>query len=150
MTSQFTTSDLACSVKRNRCQICQSQMSRLIPAREKIAHMIMNGALLRGANRPSVHPPIEPSADALRNPAAHAAYQSSIKAALEAYLSGADPTRGSIYLNMPVTADRSNLKFPRGLPQGVPINTQSGPYNNSFPNVKVPSNRAWVNTYAPE
>lgn len=119
-------------------------------AREKVAHMIMNGARLRGVNRPSVHPPIEPSADALRNPAARAAYQSSMKAAREAYLGGADPTRGAIYLNMPVTADRSNLKFPRGLPQGVPINTQSGPYNNSFPNVKVPSNRAWVNTYAPE
>jgi hypothetical protein len=110
----------------------------------------MNGARLRGANRPSVHPPIEPSADALRNPAVRAAYQSSMKAAREAYLSGTDPTRGAIYLNMPVTPDRSNLKFPRGLPQGVPISTQSGPYNNSFPNVKVPSSRAWVNTYAPE
>ena len=99
----------------------------------------MNGARLRGANRPSVHPPIEPSADALRNPAVRAAYQSSMKAAREAYLSGTDPTRGAIYLNMPVTPDRSNLKFPRGLPQGVPISTQSGPYNNSFPNVKVPS-----------
>jgi hypothetical protein len=119
-------------------------------AREKVAHMIMNGARLRGSDRPSVHPPIEPSANALRNPAVRAAYESSMKAAREAYLSGTDPTRGAIYLNMPVTPDRSNLKFPRGLPQGVPISTQSGPYNNSFPNVKVPSRRAWLNTYGRE
>jgi len=120
-------------------------------AREKIAHMIMNGAQLRGSSgRPSTHPSIEPSPDALRNPAVRAAYQSSMKAAWEAYLSGTDPTQGAIYLNMPVTPDRSNLKFPRGTPQGVPLRTQSGPYNNSFPNVKVPSRRAWVNTYSPE
>ena len=119
-------------------------------AREKVAHMIMNGAQPRGSDRPSTHPPIEPSPDALRNPAVRAAYDSSMKAAREAYLSGTDPTQGAIYLNMPTTPDRSNLKYQGGLPQGVPIRTQSGPYHNSFPNRKVPSQTAWVNTYAAE
>ena len=119
-------------------------------AREKVAHMIMNGGQLRGSDRPSTHPPIEPPPDALRNPAVRAAYDSSIKAAREAYLSGTDPTQGAIYLNMPTTPDRSNMRYQGGLPQGVPIRTQSGPYHNSFPNRKVPSHTAWVNTYAAE
>jgi hypothetical protein len=119
-------------------------------AREKVAHMIMNGGQLRGSDRPSTHPPIEPSPDVLRNPAVRAAYDSSMKAARESYLSGTDPTQGAIYLNMPTTPDRSNLKYQGGLPQGVPIRTQSGPYHNSFPNRKVPSHTAWVNTYAAE
>jgi hypothetical protein len=119
-------------------------------AREKVAHMIMNGAALRGSGRPSTHPPTEPSPDALRNPTVRAAYQSSMKAAREAYLSGTDPTQGAIYLNMPTTPDRSNLKYQGGLAQGVPIRTQSGPYHNSFPNRKVPSHTAWINTYAAE
>jgi hypothetical protein len=119
-------------------------------AREKVAHMIMNGGQLRGSDRPSTHPPIEPPPNALRNPAVRAAYDSSMKAAREAYLSGTDPTQGAIYLNMPTTPDRSNLKYQGGLPQGVPIRTQSGPYHNSFPNRKVPSHTAWVNTYAAE
>jgi len=116
-------------------------------AREKVAHMIMNGARLRGARRPSVHPPIEPSSEALRNPAVLAAYESSMGAAREAFLSGTDPTQGAIYLYLPVTPDRSNRQFPNA---SVPLRTQSGPYNNSFPNKDVPSSRAWVNTYAPE
>ena len=116
-------------------------------AREKVAHVILNGAQLRGAKRPSVHPAIEPSVEVLRNPAVLAAYESSMRAAREAYLSGTDPTQGAIYLYLPITPDRSNRQFPNA---SVPLRTQSGPYNNSFPNRDVPSNRAWVNTYAPQ
>jgi hypothetical protein len=119
-------------------------------AREAIAHMAINGALLRGASRPSIHPPVEPSPDTLQNPAVRAAYESSMRAAREAYLSPTDPTYGAIYLNMPIVPDRSNLRFQGGSPQGVPISTQSGPYYNSFPNRKVRSHTAWVNTYFPE
>jgi hypothetical protein len=116
-------------------------------AREKLAHVVINGARLRGAKRPSVHPPIEPSAEVLRNPAVLAAYESSMRAAREAYLNGTDPTQGAIYLLLPVTPDRSDRQFPNA---SVPLRTQSGPDKNSFPNKDVPSNRAWVNTYAPE
>ena len=122
-------------------------------AREKMAHSIFNADQKYGADRQRLArtaSPIEPSAEALRNPAVRAAYDSSMKAAREAYLSGTDPTQGAIYLNMPTTPDRSNMRYQGGLPQGVPIRTQSGPYHNSFPNRKVPSHTAWVNTYAAE
>jgi hypothetical protein len=117
-------------------------------AREKVAHMIMNGADL--PNPPSVHPPVEPSAEALNNPDVKAAYDSSMQAAREAFLSGQNPTNGATHMNMPTTAARANLTFPNGNAQGVPISTQSGPYKNAYPNQKVPSTTAWVNTYMPK
>jgi hypothetical protein len=83
----------------------------------------------------------------LQNPSERAAYDSSMKAAREAYLGGTDPTQGAIYLFLPVTPDRSGRKFPNAT---APFRTQSGPYRNSFPNKDVPSNRAWINTYGPE
>jgi hypothetical protein len=115
-------------------------------AREKLGHAIMNADQKWGAARmhnASTALPIEPSQKALSNPAVRTAYDS----AREAYLSGSDPTNGAVFSIQKPTADRSNQKFPRGTPEGVPISTQSGPYNNSFPNKKVPSRTAWLNTY---
>jgi hypothetical protein len=113
-------------------------------AREKVAHMILNGVALRGSKHPSVHAPVEPSEESLRNPAERAAYESSMRAAREAYLAGTDPTRGAIYMRLLGTPDRSNIYGT------APLHTQSGPYRNSFPNQSVPSDRAWVNTYGSE
>jgi hypothetical protein len=119
-------------------------------AREKMAHSIFNADQKYGADRQRLArtaSPIEPSAEALRNPAVRAAYDSSMKAAREAYLSGTDPTNGAVFSIQQTTPDRSNYVFHNGRPQGVPISTQSGPYNNSFPNKRVPSRTAWLNTY---
>ncbi len=85
----------------------------------------------------------------MRNPEERAAYESPLKAAREAYLSGHDPTNGATHLNLNVTPTRANHVYSRGTPEGVPISTQSGPYYNSFPNKSVPSHTAWVNTYFP-
>lgn len=66
-------------------------------ARQKVAHAVINGRELAhqtGNKPPTVHPPVEPSKEALRNPEVRAAYASSMQAAREAYLSGHDPTRG--------------------------------------------------------
>ncbi|MGB6546933.1 MAG: hypothetical protein WBE97_15055, partial [Candidatus Acidiferrales bacterium] len=119
-------------------------------ARQKVAQMIINGADARGDRRPSVHAPIEPSAKALNNPDVQAAYDSSMKAAREAFLSGNDPTQGAIYLGIPTNASRTNYVLNPKNPAGVQISTQSGPYHNSFTAGDVPSSRAWVNTYFPE
>jgi len=119
-------------------------------AREKMAHSIFNADQKYGADRQRLArtaSPIEASAEALRNPAVRAAYDSSMKAAREAYLSGTDPTNGAVFSIQQTTPDRSNYVFQNGRPQGVPISTQSGPYNNSFPNKRVPSRTAWLNTY---
>lgn len=122
-------------------------------ARQKIAQAMINDAELShrtGKPRNKVHDPVQPSKDVLRRPEERAAYESSLQAAREAYLSGHDPTNGATHLKVPVTPDRSNWKFPRGTAEGLAISTQSGPYNNSFPNRDVPSRIAWVNTYLPD
>lgn len=121
-------------------------------AREKMAWTIINGDHKWGFDRQkwaSTASPIEPTAEELANPAVRAAYDSSMKAAREAYLGWKDPTNGALYLNQRPTADRSNRTFPGGLPQGVPLSTQSGPYDNSYTKGKVKSPIVWLNTYWP-
>ncbi len=116
-------------------------------ARQKVAHAIINGAEKWGADRmkhASTALPIEPSEKQKRDPATHAAYESSMKAAREAYLSGHDPTNGALHFNIRATPERSNWKGRH------PISTQSGPYNNSFVAGDFPSHTAWLNTYLPD
>jgi hypothetical protein len=118
-------------------------------AGEKIAHSILNADRKYGADRQRLAgtaSAIEPSDNALRSPAVRAAYDSSMKAARETYLSGNDPNGAVFSIQLPIS-DRSNYVFHNGRPQGVPISTQSGPYNNSYPNERVPSRTAWLNTY---
>lgn len=118
--------------------------------REKMAHSIINADQKCGPERQkmaSTALPIEPSEKDLGNKAVLGAYQSSMSAAREAYLSGTDPTNGAVHLNQRTNADRSNLKFQHGTPEGVPLSTQSGPYNNSYGKGKVPVGAAWLNTY---
>jgi hypothetical protein len=119
----------------------------LTTARQKVAHMIINGAEKWGTDRTkfaSTALPIEPSDKEKRNPAAREAYESSMKAAREAYLSGHDPTNGALHFNIRPTPDRSNWKGK------FPVSTQSGPYGNSFVTGDVPSGTAWINTYLPD
>jgi len=116
-------------------------------ARQKVAHAIINGAEKWGRNRmkhASTALPIEPSEKEKRDPATHAAYESSMKAAREAYLSGRDPTNGAVHFNIRPTSERFDWKG------RFPISTQSGPYNNSFVKGDVKSHTAWMNTYFPD
>ena len=122
-------------------------------ARQKLAHAVMNADEMWGADRTrnaSTALPIEPSEKALGNPTVRAAYESSMKAAREAYLSGTDPTDGAVFLDQKTNASRANSVMSNSYPQGVRLSTQSGPYNNSFPNSQVPSRTAWLNTYYPK
>jgi len=119
-------------------------------AREKMAWTIMNGDHKWGFDRQrwaSTASPIEPTAEELNNPSARASYQSSMKAAREAYLGWKDPTNGALHLLQATTPDRSNLKYKNGSPQGVPLSTQSGPYDNTYTKGQVPSRTVWLNTY---
>lgn len=121
-------------------------------ARQKVAHAIINDAELShrtGKPRNSVHRPIDPSERTRRNREEDAAYESSLCAVREAYLSGHDPTQGANHLRIPVTPDRSNWKFQGGTRTGLALSTQSGPYQNSYINGDVPSRTAWINTYFP-
>lgn len=122
----------------------------LSSTRQKIAHAMINDAELAhqtGRPRQTVHPPIEPSDKVKRQE--HAAYESSLRAAREAYLSGHDPTNGATHFNMRPRPDRSNWRFKNGTPEGLSVSTLSGPYDNSFPNKNAPAHTTWVNTYLP-
>ena len=122
-------------------------------ARQKLAHSVINADQEWGAARQDnagTALPIEPSAVTLRNPAVRTAYESAMEAAREAYLSGADPTSGAVFLNQRINASRTNRVMSAARPRGVPLATQSGPYNNSFPNRQVPSRIVWLNTYKDE
>lgn|SRR2546425_144389 len=120
-------------------------------ARQKVAHVIINGAEeahRRGQKPPTVHSPIQPTD--LRNPEERAAYESSMNAAREAYLSGHDATEGATHFSIEVTPSRANKVYKRGTREGVPISTQSGPYYNSYLGRDVKSHVAWLDTYRSE
>jgi hypothetical protein len=115
-------------------------------AREKVAHVIMNGDEKLGRNRPISARPIEPSAKALKDPRTRASYDSSLKTAREAYLSPTDPTHGATHFKFVSNGSRSEQRFGQ---TALPIRTQSGPFNNSYTGRDVHSKRVYVNTYAP-
>jgi hypothetical protein len=115
--------------------------------REKVAHAIMNGDSQLGQNRPSTVGAIEPTVRALRNPRTKQAYNSSMAAARDAYLSLQDPTRGATHFQFLPNSDRTNMKFKHGTPEGVPLKTQSGPFSNSYFKNHVKSDHVYVNTY---
>jgi hypothetical protein len=72
-----------------------------------------------------------------------------MRAAREAFLSGTDPTNRAVFIYQGGTADRSNLRFrgPNARPEGVPLSTQSGPYDNAYTQGEVTSRTVWLNTY---
>ena len=122
-------------------------------ARLKVAHAMINDAELAqrtGRPRNPVHPPDEPTKKALLNSAEHAALDSSLRAAREAYLSGHDPTNGATHFSFEGTPTRANKTYHHGNKTGVAISTQSGPYNNSFLRGDVKSHSVWMNTYFPD
>jgi hypothetical protein len=119
-------------------------------ARQKLAHTIINADARWGPRREQyarTHGPVEPSENALRNATVRVAYESSLKAAREAYLSGSDPTRGAVHTIQLDNQSRANYVFRGGRPEGVPISTQSGPYNNSYTGGEMSSRTARLNTY---
>jgi len=122
-------------------------------ARQKIAQAMINDAELShqtGKPRNIVHPPMELEDKARQPRDVREAYESSMRAARDAYLSGHDPTGGATHFNMRPRPDRSNFKFVNGTPEGLELSTQSGPYDNLFPNRNAPRHTTWLNTYLPD
>ncbi len=116
-------------------------------ARQRVAHAMINDPELShrtGKPRNKVHDPVEPSDKVLRSREERAAYDSSLHAAREAYLSGQDPTNGATHFNMRPAPRRTPFDG------AFPISTQSGPYDNSFPSKNAPRHTTWLNTYLPD
>jgi hypothetical protein len=70
-----------------------------------------------------------------------------MRAARRAYLSPTDPTNGAGHMYFPTTPTQENFLPKPYNPPAYRIKTQSGPYNNSYPNPDVPSRTVWLNTY---
>lgn len=122
-------------------------------ARLKIAHAMINDAELSHLTakpRNKVHDPLQPAEKVLRNIDEQTAYESSLRAARDAYLSGHDPTNGAIYFYLAKTPSRANQIYSAENKVGVRISTQSGPYSNSFPQGDTGSRAVWLNTYLPD
>ncbi len=115
--------------------------------RQKVAHALINADSQLGSGRPKTARPIEPTRDELKNARVRQAYNTSLAAARDAYLSPTDPTNGATNFQFLTNADRSNMRFKGGSPEGLPIKTQSGPFNNSYLKGDVPSRHVYVNTY---
>lgn len=96
-------------------------------AREKMAWVVINGDKKWGFerdNHASTASAIEPSPQELRDPATLAAYESSMRAAREAYLGSSDPTYGALHLNARSDPGQYNWK-PKGMTgPGKTIKTQ--------------------------
>lgn len=121
-------------------------------SREKVAHAVINGDSQFGHKRPATALAIEPAEKANKDPRTKAAYDSSLRAAREAYLSPTDATHGATHFNLRPNADRSDFK--PGGPHGpqFKIRTQSGPFDNSYPTPGkkgLPARGIYVNTYGP-
>jgi hypothetical protein len=67
--------------------------------------------------------------------------------ARQAYLDLEDPTQGATHFQFLTNPDRSNMRFEHGTAQGIPLRTQSGPFNNSFEKGDVKGPRVFINTY---
>jgi len=124
----------------------------IVTARQELAHAILNADEKWGPRRmtyASTHGAVEPSERALSNAAVRAAYESSMQAAREAFLSGTDPTNGAVHAIAKRTPTRANHVFAgsNARPEGVPISTQSGPYNNAYTRGDMKSAVGWLNTY---
>ncbi len=122
-------------------------------AREKVTHAVINGDSQFGRARPKTAPPNEPSAKAKQDPRTKAAYDSSLRAAREAYLSPTDPTQGATYFNLRRNADRSDYKPGGSHGPQFKIRTQSGPFDNSYPTPGkkgLPAHGIYINTYGSE
>lgn len=116
-------------------------------AREKVAHTLINADSKFGKERPRTAHPIEPTANQLKNPRVKRAYESSLAAARDAYLSAHDPTGRATNFQFLTNASRSNIRFKGGTPEGLAIKTQSGPFNNSYTGGDVPSRHVYVDPY---
>jgi RHS repeat-associated protein len=107
-------------------------------ARADLAHAIMNGDEKLGNRRPKTAP------DTVNVfPGEQDIYQECRVAVLEARLErlfSTDPTNGAMHFNM-----RKNNSFSPFY--GYQVQTQTGPFTNSYPSPDVPAEGIYVNTY---
>jgi RHS repeat-associated protein len=107
-------------------------------ARVNIAHVVINGDRRLGNKRP-----VTASTTARVPKTERATYDSAVQAVATAraeQAAGHDPTGGAINFNL-----RGNAST--GPFYGIPMSTQTGPLNNSFPTRELPGSGVYVNTY---
>jgi hypothetical protein len=106
-------------------------------ARTNIAHTIIN-ADSAGGSRPRTAPAVAsvPSTEA----AVHARCVHAVQLARQEKLQGIDPTNGARNFNFRANASRADF-------YNLPLQTQVGPLNNSFPTRDLPASGIYANPY---
>jgi len=111
---------------------------RIQDARVNIAHAVINGDETLGAKRPKASPTravVPPEEKAVYGSAAAA-----VATARAQRTQGVDPTSGALQFNFHPGSSRTPFL-------GNPINTQTGPFKNSYPSKDLPSDGVYANTY---
>jgi len=122
----------------NETQSLHGSDVKLSDAHQSVAHAIINGDNAKGANRPSTAS--DKVSPANQQTQAYKDTKADVQCACQEAAKGVDPTNGSQNFNL--RPNDSTTPF-----QGADIQTQSGPFTNSFPSKDLPATGIYVNTY---
>ena len=125
----------------NETQSLHGNDVTLSDARDSVAHAIINGDNAKGDNRPLTAPDTVSAAN--QQTQTYKDTQADVKCACQEAAQGADPTNGAQNINL--RPNDSTKPF-----QGADIQTQSGPFTNSYPTKGpqgLPKDGIYVNTY---
>jgi RHS repeat-associated protein len=110
----------------------------LSDAYQSVAHAIINGDNAKGANRPITAS--DKVNAATQQTQSYKDTKADVQCACQDAAKGVDPTNGSQNFNL--RPNDSTKPF-----QGADIQTQSGPFTNSYPTKDLPKTGIYVNTY---
>jgi RHS repeat-associated protein len=110
----------------------------LSDAHNSVAHAIINGDNAKGENRPITAS--DKVSEANQKTQAYKDTKADVQCACHEAAQGVDPTNGAQNFNL--RPNDSTAPF-----QGADIQTQSGPFTNSYPTKALPNRNIYVNTY---
>lgn len=122
----------------NETQSLHGSDVTLSDAHQSVAHAIINGDNAKGDNRPITAP--DKVSAATQQTQSYKDTKADVQCACQDAAKGVDPTNGAQNFNL--RPNDSTKPF-----QGADIQTQSGPFRNSFPSKDLPKTGIYVNTY---
>ncbi len=122
----------------NETQSLHGPDATLSDAHQSVAHAIINGDNAKGENRPITAS--DKVSAATQQTQSYKDTKADVQCACQDAAKGVDPTNGAQNFNL--RPNDSTKPF-----QGADIQTQSGPFTNSYPTKDLPKTGIYVNTY---